>query len=248
MPRLRLHDPRTVARDIPGVFDSIFPQLTPGVVAHFNRRAEEADCPAVPLDLVRSSSLQQAMLFELGFAVGETLLAGNVIDWNFCLGIAIARQRRHFDAVLPDRITATDQQVAEQVGRNMASMTKTLSAQRGVPPRIGPNVPGFQWISSGQGDLSIGSSLIEVKCSKRSFSASDYRQLVMYWLLSFAASVETDSVEWTEGVLLNPRNGLQVQFDFGEFLHIISAGRTKVDILQLFTSLVGTRDPIQVHT
>lgn len=32
-------DPRTVARDIPGVFDEVFPQLTPGVVAYLNKSA-----------------------------------------------------------------------------------------------------------------------------------------------------------------------------------------------------------------
>ena len=33
-------DPRTVARNIPGIFDEIFPQLTPGIVMHFNLQAD----------------------------------------------------------------------------------------------------------------------------------------------------------------------------------------------------------------
>lgn len=33
-------DPRTVAREIPGVLNEVFPQLTPGIVAHFNASAE----------------------------------------------------------------------------------------------------------------------------------------------------------------------------------------------------------------
>ncbi len=41
--------------------------------------------------------------------------------------------------------------------------------------------------------------------------------------------------------LLNPRLGFQVTYNFDSFLSVISSGRTKVDILQLFMSLVGSR-------
>lgn len=241
MTRKPAYDPRTVARDIPGVFDSIFPQLTPGVVAHFNLTAESSQCNPVPSELVQESKLQRAMLFELGFAVGEQLLAGNDIDWDDCLQVAIARQRRHFDARIPDVITKFDRRVAEMVGSNIASMISELAAERGQVITTAPAVPGFQWVSSGRGDFAAGPTLIEVKCSSRNFSASDYRQIVMYWLLSFAASVESDCVEWSEGILLNPRSANFVVLKFDAFLHVISAGRTKVEILQLFSSMIGTR-------
>lgn len=236
------HDPRTVARKIPGVFDSIFPQLTPGVVAHFNRTAKESRCDPVPFALVQESKLQKAMLFELGFAVGEKLLVGNEIDWDYCLQVAIDRQRRHFDARVPDEITQLDRRIAEMVGKNMGCMISTLAAERGRPITLAPVVPGFQWVASGHGDVAVGPALIEVKCSSKNFSASDYRQIVMYWLLSFAASVESNSAEWSEGVLLNPRSAKYVALNFDEFLHVISSGRSKVEVLQLFVSMIGTRD------
>lgn len=242
MTRLPMHDPRTVARDIPGIFDSIFPQLTPGIVAHFNRTMESSECEAIPIALVQESKLQKAMLFELGFAVGEKLLAGNNIDWDECLRIATARQRRHFDAQLPTSITTLDMHIAETVGKNIYYMLSELSASRRQPVMLSLTIPGFQWISSGQGDFAIGPTLIEVKCNSRNFSSSDYRQIVMYWLLSFAASVESDSLEWSDAVLLNPRSTYYVEFDFDEFLDVISSGRTKIEILGLFYSMVGTRE------
>lgn len=242
MKRMPAFDPRTVARDIPGIFDAIFPQLTPGVVAHFNRTAVCLQDEVVPLSMVQESALQKAMLFELGFAAGEKLLSGQEIDWADCLQIAIDRQRRHFDARIPNEITKVDRQVADMVGRNMAAMVCRLAKERGYPAVPHPGIPGFQWIASGFGDFSIGRALIEVKCSNRNFSASDYRQIVMYWLLSFAASVEGNGAEWSEGVLMNPRSGNVVVLEFDEFLHVISAGRTKVEILLLFSSMVGIRD------
>jgi hypothetical protein len=64
----------------------------------------------------------------------------------------------------------------------------------------------------------------------------------MYWLLSFAASLERNGAEWVEGVLMNPRSAKVVVLEFDDFLHVIGAGRTKVEILQLFSSIVGVRD------
>ncbi|MCB4361418.1 hypothetical protein [Quatrionicoccus australiensis] len=245
MTRKPVPDPRTVARNIPGVFDSIFPQLTPSVIAHFNQTAESSNCNPVPLEMVQESKLQKAMLFELGFAVGETLLAtSSDIDWSDCVQVSVARQRRYFDAEIPNEITELDRRIAEMVGNNIASMILELALERGHSITAAPLIPGFQWIASGQGDFAAGPTLIEVKCSNKNFSASDYRQIVMYWLLSFSASVEVERnrPEWSEGILLNPRSGKYVALRFDDFLHVISAGRTKVEILQLFSSMVGTRD------
>ena len=89
--------------------------------------------------------------------------------------------------------------------------------------------------------FSLGRTLIEVKCTAKRFSSSDYRQVAIYWLLSFAAAVEGRGEEWQDFVLLNPRSGQTVSMRFDAFLAVISSGRTKVDILQLFQSLVGSR-------
>ncbi len=82
---------------------------------------------------------------------------------------------------------------------------------------------------------------MEVKCAAKRFSSADYRQVAIYWLLSFAAAVEGHGEEWRNFILLNPRSGEMVKMTFDAFLSIISSGRTKVDILQLFLSLVGSR-------
>ncbi|MDG2537782.1 hypothetical protein P5Y53_08930 [Dyella jiangningensis] len=234
-------DPRTVAREIPGLFDSVFPQLTPGVVAHFNRTSQPFECDPVPLKLIQSTTLGKAMLFELGFAVGEALLANGDFEWGRCVEVAVARQRRHFDAKLPSQITAVDEEVALRVGQNLRWMMQALATELQARIVVAPAIPGFQWVASGSGDFSIGPTLIEVKCSSRNFSAADYRQIVMYWLLSFSATLATDHTEWEEGILLNPRSGRLVRFEFDELLHVIGAGRSKVEMLQQFQSMVGTR-------
>ena len=235
-------DPRTVARNIPGVFDEVFPQLTPGIVAYFNK--SEKSVPILPIrpDLLQRSTLQRAMLFELGYTVGETLLGGAVdIDWPSCFAETLRRQRVYFDAVLPDQLTEGDQILAETVGKNIATTMMKMSQLSGYAIVIRPQIPGLEWIASGYGDFSLGSTLVEVKCTAKRFSAADYRQIAIYWLLSYAASIEGHCEEWRDFVLLNPRSGVRVAMKFDGFLAIISSGRTKVEILKLFQSLVGTR-------
>lgn len=234
-------DPRTVARDIPGIFDEVFPQLTPGIVAHFNSNAARLNIQALSPDLLSRSKLQRAMLFELGYSVGERLLTGAEIDWPKCFETTLKRQRVFFDAKLPTYFEAADQELAEIVGRNLATALQRMSSDADLPIDLRPHIPGLEWISSGHGDFALGHTLVEVKCTAKRFSSSDYRQVAIYWLLSYAADVEGRSEEWRDFVLLNPRRGEKVTMCFDDFLSIISSGRVKIDILQLFKSLVGSR-------
>lgn len=232
-------DPRTVARDIPSIIDALFPQLASGVVMHLNNSARGVLlCSALSEELVQASKLQHAMLFELAVAAGEQSLAGKEdTDWEVALASAVRRQRRHFDAKLPDTLTTIDKEIASLVGENLALMLEDVGeghAVEGSPP-----IPGYQWISSGNGDFASGSKLIEVKCAAKRFGASDYRQILIYWLLSYAASLEGKGDEWEIGVLLNPRRNEIVEVQFDALIETVGAGRSKVDVLELFCWLVG---------
>jgi len=235
-------DPRTVAREIPGVLDEVFPQLTPSVVARFNNTASTVAVAPLADDLLQQSTVQRAILFELGCVVGERFLKGAAaVDWPDCIDETVQRQRKYFDVELPVNLTLEDQILAETVGRNLAGILGQITAAEGAPVVVGPRIPGLEWIASGKGDFSVGRTLIEVKCTSKRFSSADYRQVAIYWLLSFAAAVEGRGAEWTELMLLNPRSGEKVCMKIDALLAVISGGRTKVDILQLFQGLVGSR-------
>lgn len=224
------------------MLDEIFPQLTPGIVAHFNASARVFPIRPIPQDLLAQSQLQRAMLFELGYTVGEQLLRGvSTIDWTDCFQKTLLRQRVYFDAKLPERLEPQDQIVAEVVGSNLAGVLVEISKERGQQLSIRPAIAGLEWIASGCGDFSLGQTLIEVKCTAKRFSAADYRQVAIYWMLSYAAAIEGRGDEWRDFILLNPRSGQLVAMKFDAFLSVLSSGRTKVDLLQLFHTLVGSR-------
>ncbi|RDK01392.1 hypothetical protein DLM46_17810 [Paraburkholderia lacunae] len=195
----------------------------------------------LPAALLAQSTLQRAMLFELGYSVGERLLTNAGIDWNECIDVALQRQQAFFDAKQPEEISLCDKSLATIVGENLAARLRTISEERSLPLMLSPAIPGLEWIASGRGDFSVGRALIEVKCTAKRFAASDYRQVAIYWLLSYAATLEGRGKEWEHLILLNPRRGEEVSIRVDSFISTISSGRTKVDVLQLFMSLVGSR-------
>jgi hypothetical protein len=240
--RLPQKDPRTIARDIPGIFSIIFPQLAPGLVAYFNKTGTQfQDIEPMPRNVVEGSTIDRAMLFEISFARAEEIVSGSADpDWEKCIDVALERQMRFFDAERPTSIEKEDFAVAEWVGNNLAKMLYEIHAVTPVEKIIvSPKVLGYQWISEGYGDFSIGPKLIEVKCTNSRFRAADYRQILMYWLLSFAAAIEDKGDEWTSCILLNPRINLAVEVSFDELISIAAAGRSKVEILELFSAIIG---------
>lgn len=238
--RLPFKDPRTVARDIPGICDVLFPRLLPGIVAYLNRQSEPTiGCTAVSSDLMDLTSTNAAMLFEVAYANVEQSLEGDSPSWSDCLQIALERQKRFYDAILPERLTDGDIAVADATARNLLLSLSFLADGSGQQISISPKIPGFHWISSGNGDFSVGDKLIEVKCTSSSFSASDYRQLLIYWLLSYSDALENDALEWKTAVLLNPRLNKFIEIEFSELVHIASGGRSKVEVLELFSTLIG---------
>jgi hypothetical protein len=240
--RLPLRDPRTVARDIPGVLDVLFPRLTGGLVASLNRGMFSfAKIAPVPDELVERSHLQKAMLFELAMARAEIILDGKgEPSWDDCLRIATDRQRRHYDAKVPVRLEQCDLDVASHAANNLIAMLMSVQSQHSnMQLQRSPVIPGLGWIASGVGDFSLGSFLVEVKHTDRNFVSGDFRQVLMYWLLKYAASIEKNDTVWSDCLLLNPRrnSGLLVNFDY--VLRSASANYSRVELFELLRSIAG---------
>ncbi|MFM4940389.1 hypothetical protein [Aeromonas enteropelogenes] len=239
--RLPVKDPRTVARDIPGICDLLFPQLLPAIVSHLNREAKPIPgCSCVDDNLVKKMSTNAAMLFEVAYARAEQILGGSPEKWDECINTALNRQSRFFDAELPEKLSIIDLSIAKTTAENLVKSIKFFHDQQHNTKIIhSPLIPGYQWIAQGNGDFSIDDKLIEVKCSSKNFSSSDYRQLLMYWLLSYSSSIEGGGKEWSSGILLNPRLNKFIEIKFDELIKITGAGRTKIEILELFSSIIG---------
>lgn len=240
--RLPTRDPRTVARDIPGVLDVLFPRLTGGLVNALNAKMFSfPDISPILTEEIANSRLQKAMMFELSMARAESQLrGGEAASWEDCLTVASRRQRRHFDARIPERLEPGDILPADHAARNLVAMLNSVQAQRpSVNLEYAPLVPGLGWVASGTGDFAIGSTLIEVKHTERNFGASDFRQVLMYWLLRYAQAIENDRDVWSEVLLLNPRRNAALLVNYDYLLRSASASSNRVELVELLRSAIG---------
>lgn len=183
------------------------------------------------------------MLFEVAVVVAERIAEGDdAVDWDMCLDIAVKRQREHFDAIIPERLTDIDKEVSFRVAKNLIIMLEYMRAELGSAIiQRAPVIPGYQWIASGAGDFAVGTILIEVKCTNRRFVSADYRQILAYWPLSYSAAIESGKQEWSDGVLTNPRLNLMVRFAFNDIVRLVGGGRSKVDLLEILSVVIGER-------
>ena len=240
--RLPARDPRTIARDIPGVLDILFPRLTGGLVKALNANMFTfIGIEAIPAEAIEASSLQNAMLFEISMARAESeLRGGGAASWDKCLKVASSRQRRHFDARIPEKLEPSDISVVDHAARNLVAMLDSIRAQQ--PSTIlehAPLIPGLGWVASGNGDFALGTTLIEVKHTRRNFGASDFRQVLMYWLLQYARTVENNGEVWSEVLLLNPRRNAALLVNYDHLLRSASASSNRVELVELLRSAVG---------
>ncbi len=239
--RFPVRDPRTVARDIPGVLDILFPRLTGGLVNALNAAMFSfPDVSQIPREIIDRSRLQKAMMFELSMVRAERELRGEAASWDECLAVASKRQSRHFDARIPNKLEPPDIVVADHAARNLVVMLNSVQAQR--PSAIlehAPLIPGLGWVASGNGDFAIGSTLIEVKHTERNFGAADFRQVLMYWLLRYARTVENDGEMWSDVLLLNPRRNAALLLNYDHLLRSASASSNRVELVELLRSAVG---------
>lgn len=240
--RLPIRDPRTVARDIPGVLDVLFPRLTGGLVNALN--AGMFSFPVIspiPNEIIEKSRLQKAMMFELSMVRAESQLRdGEVASWEACLAIASKRQQRHFDARIPEGLEPSDILVADHAARNLVEMLNSVRRQRpSAVLEYAPLIPGLGWVASGNGDFALGSILIEVKHTERNFGSADFRQVLMYWLLHYARIVENDGDLWSNVLLLNPRRNAALLVNYDHLLRSASASSDRVELVELLRSAVG---------
>jgi hypothetical protein len=222
------------------VLDVLFPRLSGGLVASLNRRANSFQgLRAIPSDLVGSATLHHSLLFETAVVRAEAILADNEErDWGDCLQIALERQRRHFDAKTPPQMAKSDEDVADWTATNLVAQIRRIEEIYGYGIQARPTVAGFGWIATGVGDFACNPLLIEVKNTDRNFISADYRQVLIYWLLKYSATLQFGEDMWTEFALINPRRNYAVFGRFDELIIAASGGHSRVEVYEYFRSIV----------
>lgn len=134
---------------------------------------------------------------------------------------------RAYIATLPRGAAMVDRPFSESDLREIALIRDNIEAyviQRRDPvapvePRFQPRFAGCGVVEPANGDLLLGSELIEIKAVQRPFRSTDIRQLLTYAALGYASGVAVTSL-----TLLNPRWGTYHRAGVGELAADIGAG------------------------
>lgn len=239
--RIPVRDPRTVARDIPGLLDIVFPRLSGGLVSALNRKMFQFNsASAVDETLVAQSTQKKSMLFEIAVAYAEQIVCGDEDpDFSRSVSLATTRQQRHFDAYPPQELTEIDREIIRRVSSNLVNMLDDFATQQSTDVIIvRPRIPGFGWIGSGLGDFAIADTLIEVKNTDRNFIANDYRQILMYWILSYAKGLEAGTDVWSSYLLYNSRLNRAVVGSFDSLIEAASGGFSRIEVYEYLRTIV----------
>ena len=238
----RVIDARTLARDVPGLFEIVFPGLTPGLVAHYNSTRYFIGNDPINDEEVRRADINAALLFEIACVrTDRSLLDIEFENPEACLEEAWHRQSKFYDARHVSSIGNHEWNLASRVSDSLLSFLRQQSRQSESKISSAPLIHGYQWIGNSRGDYSIGNRIIEVKCSAGNFSGADYRQVLIYWMLSLISEIEGQGTAWKEASLINPRRCVAVDLDLENFLVVAGRGASKVEMVQRFASVIGER-------
>ena len=235
-------DSRTVARELGGIFEAVFPMLIPAIAMHLNKEFGTSleGCSAIPQKLVKESNQHRAMLFETAVAAAEMKRWRDEFSFDKCVSIAKQRQAKYYDARLSTALSKADKEIISGVADNLNAMLDHVESVHGNTIVPEPTVPGFGWIANSLGDYACGTTLVEVKCSGKRFSSADYRQVTIYWLLSYIQSLEKQTVAWDRITLLNPRSNFMVDLKSDELIGLISGGRSRMEVVQAFAAFFSS--------
>lgn len=101
-----------------------------------------------------------------------------------------------------------------------------------------PRISGAGFISNCEGDISIGSTLIEVKTVTRNLAGKDIRQLFTY----LALQASTNNRKWYEAGFLNPRKAVYHVFNVDDLIYQISGGKWATEIFGEIVDFVMSRE------
>ena len=111
------------------------------------------------------------------------------------------RRMREFSRTPVAAITSLGEQEGETLALRLAFFFAAPDRQPIIPR---PRFPGCGWLSEAEGDVLASDVLVEIKAGDRLFRGADFRQLLAYCALNFAAK----RFRINHVCLMNPRRGV----------------------------------------
>ena len=110
----------------------------------------------------------------------------------------------------------------EEITLITKNILEFISNNNGENVIFKPKLMGYGFIPDLQGDISIDDTLYEIKTINRNFKSSDLKQLFLYLALKQVTNTEN----WTNAGLYNPRKGIYYKFNVKKMVYKLTGGKT----------------------
>jgi hypothetical protein len=246
---------RDISKGFSEVWGRHFPLLTPNFVHVFNegyvKRIRDSSGVVAPVPLGVDAHHADAVA-EFGFhlaaeahAAAKTVVHASadpkLVERAISGTLRAVRVQRGELAPTVDNLSDSEQNEGVMLARVYERFIGTWPGHPDV--EFSPQIPGASFINSCRADLSIGTTLFEIKTVSRTFQSRDIRQLLVYLCLQAA----TRERRWLHGGLFNPREGLFCRFSVDWLVERLSGGRPPLDVLVGFVSTLSRDAEIEAR-
>jgi hypothetical protein len=223
---------RDIANGFSAVWSEFFPMLSPTFIVAFNDafvhpilgsagivQAVPSKAKTVRPDVLAEFGFRLASAaFEAGISVKAAARDKSVLD---AADAAASKRIREFRPNLRLEELRLNKPEQQEGARLAAVYEEFLKLWPTESATFSPLIRGNGLLSSCFADLSVGSTLFEIKTVVRPFHSRDLRQLLVYLALQSA----TGERRWDYGGLFNPRLSVFCTFNIDWLVTRLSGGR-----------------------
>jgi hypothetical protein len=242
---------RQFVRSFDSFWDELLPLLTPTYIAIFNEacvsklKDRDGD-PYVALglpkgiqhpDIVAELAFRLAgAAFEVGADVGDVSVDSELIPSAECLAVELVGRYEGARPQIELPLGDEERREAVRLAKRYSALYKAFPHDSKV--EFCPQFPGAGILDTGEGDLAIANTLIEVKTTSRRPSGKDLRQVIVYLALDSNAGLN----RWSQVALFNPRRGEIYRVDINSLVSSVSGGRSRSEVFRDLVSFLETLD------
>ncbi len=238
---------RSIAAKFDGFWSDSLPLLTASFVKVFNEASSEY------LDVYTSSGLKEQLLnsninkpdlvaefsFQLAKLICETSTSIDSVRNNeSSINIAFERSlkflKKYGTATYNTLLNVYEVEDAFNLAGQYELFFSHLNAQ---VVEFNPQIVGAGFLKECSADLSVDSTLYEIKTVSRNISGRDIKQLLLYLALQYS----TGNQKWLYAGFYNPRKALHYRFPVEHLIENTSGGRSSSEVFMDIIDFLANR-------
>lgn len=242
---------RTFASSFPGFWLDLLPLLTPRLVHLINvgfckKLKDKENSPIGPI-LKNPKVRDNAVISEFAFFIAQIAIQENnsieeisqdnkyiELAQKKAISVVEIYEKGNLHLSLP--FLSEEQEEGIALALNYSKFFEERCKKQSI--EFSPKILGSGFLSECNADISVGSTLFEVKTVDRNLSGKDIRQLVIYLALQNA----TGNSRWKKAGFFNPRKSIYHEFHVSEIIKQMAGGRPASEVFQELIDFVARRE------